>query len=233
MRSVETRSVPVVLTLPAEIGPANLTRVYDRLYAAFVSGGTVVIADLSATTFCDSPSLRRLIDGQRRAAAQNAQLRFVIPPGSRLRRLAQISHLDRAVQIYPSRGEASADGEVKQERPVSILRAVAGGGQADPLITLSGETDSTTAAELSQLIADQLPDGDPPRVAIRSAVSSTMARTASTCGSSIVCTAMKFGPITFQCTCLRVSARSLSEFNRSWSSLITRSALSFLIPGTV
>ena len=44
---------------------------------------------------------------------------------------------------------------------------------------------------------------------------------------------MKFGPVTFQCTCLRVRARSLSEFSRSCSSLMTRSALSFFIPGTV
>jgi hypothetical protein len=49
------------------------------------------------------------------------------------------------------------------------------------------------------------PGGDPPRMAIRSAMSSTMARTASTCGSSMVYTAMKFGPTTFQCTCLRVA----------------------------
>ena len=50
---------------------------------------------------------------------------------------------------------------------------------------------------------------------MRSAVSSTMTRTASTCGSSMVCTAMKFGPMTFQWTCLSVSARSLSESSRS------------------
>ena len=43
------------------------------------------------------------------------------------------------------------------------------------------------------------PDGEPPSAAMRSAVSSAIASTSSTCGSSISCTAMKFGPATFQC----------------------------------
>jgi hypothetical protein len=38
-----------------------------------------------------------------------------------------------------------------------------------------------------------VPTGEPPKAAIRSAVSSTISRTASTCGSSMVWTAMKFG----------------------------------------
>ena len=78
-----------------------------------------------------------------------------------------------------------------------------------------------------------MPTGDPPSAAIRSAISSTMARTASTCGSSIVWTAMKFGPVTFQCMCLRVRARSLRELSRSCSNAVTRLALSLFIPGTV
>ncbi len=51
---------------------------------------------------------------------------------------------------------------------------------------------------------------------MRSAVASTIARTASTCGSIISCTAMKCGPTTFQWMCLSVSCRSLSACSRSW-----------------
>src|SRR3954454_20110477 len=78
-----------------------------------------------------------------------------------------------------------------------------------------------------------VPLGDPPRVAIRSAVSSAIARTASTCGSIISCTAMKCGPTTFQCTCLRVRWRSLWACSRRCSRSITRTAFSLLMPGTV
>ena len=49
---------------------------------------------------------------------------------------------------------------------------------------------------------------------MRSAVSSTMARTASTCGSSISCTPMNAGPTTFQWMCFRVSWRSMRVTSR-------------------
>ena len=47
-------------------------------------------------------------------------------------------------------------------------------------------------------------------------VSSAIARTASTWGSIISCTAMKCGPTTFQWTCLRVRCRSLWACSRVW-----------------
>lgn len=68
---------------------------------------------------------------------------------------------------------------------------------------------------------------------MRSAVVSIISRTASTWGSSISWTAMKWGPTTFQWTCLSVSARSLSECSRMRSTSTTRTASSFDIPGTV
>src|ERR1700748_915801 len=73
--------------------------------------------------------------------------------------------------------------------------------------------------------------GGPPRGAIRSAVSSTMSRTESTCGSSMVWTAMKCGPTTFQWMCLRVRARSLSAFRRSCKIVATSDASLLPKPG--
>jgi anti-anti-sigma factor len=46
-----------------------------------------------------------------------------------------------------------------QEILVSTLRAAVEAREAGPLITLSGEADVTTAAELSELVAGQLADG--------------------------------------------------------------------------
>lgn len=42
---------------------------------------------------------------------------------------------------------------------MSVLHAVVAAGEAGPLITLSGETDVTTTAELTELVAGQLADG--------------------------------------------------------------------------
>ena len=67
-----------------------------------------MIADLTATWFCDCSSLRRLLAVQQRAASRGGQLRLVIPPGSPVRRVAGLTGLDGPLHIYPSVREASA-----------------------------------------------------------------------------------------------------------------------------
>jgi len=57
-------SVPArttVLTLPAEIDITNARRLRGEVGSALVSGATVVVADLTATTFCDSSGARILV----------------------------------------------------------------------------------------------------------------------------------------------------------------------------
>lgn len=98
----------VVVPLPAEIDLVNREHIYDQLYAAFVSGAAVVIVDFSATMFCDGSSLQRLLAVQERAAAHGSQLRLVIPPGSAVRRVADLLALDHQLLIYPSAREALA-----------------------------------------------------------------------------------------------------------------------------
>jgi anti-anti-sigma regulatory factor len=96
----------VVVPLPAEIDLVNREQLYDQIYAAFVSGAPVVVVDFSATRFCDGSSLQRLLAVQRRAAAYASQLRLVIPPGSAVRRVADLLALDQQPLIYPSTREA-------------------------------------------------------------------------------------------------------------------------------
>ena len=104
------------MRLPAEIDLTSRERAYDQLHAAFASGVAVVIADLSATTFCDCAAVRHLMTMSRRAAAQHAELRLVIPPGSPVLRLVQLMGLDLRVPVYPSAG-AAARGTVVWLRP--------------------------------------------------------------------------------------------------------------------
>lgn len=100
---------PVVVRLPAQIDPISRERAYDQLYAAFVSGAAVVIADLSATTSCDDAALRRLVTVQRRAAAEHGELRLVIPPGSPVRRLTKVVEIDPRIRLYLSPRAAEAE----------------------------------------------------------------------------------------------------------------------------
>jgi anti-anti-sigma regulatory factor len=108
MPGKENQRAPVVVRLPAEIDITSREQSYDRLYAALCSGAKVVIADFTATAFCDCGALRRLVSAQRRAAARDAQLRLVIRPGSAVSRIAALMEVDRMVPVYPSIGLAAA-----------------------------------------------------------------------------------------------------------------------------
>jgi len=103
----QAQRAPVIVALPAEIEPANQDRAFGRLYAAFTAGAAVVIADFTATTFCDFSSLRRLVAIQHRAAARGAQLRLAMPLGSPVRRMVQLTDLDHLLPDSPASGGRS------------------------------------------------------------------------------------------------------------------------------
>jgi anti-sigma B factor antagonist len=105
-----TQAEPVVVTLPAEIDMSNADTVEAQLRAACAPGVTVV-ADLSATTFCDSSGARALLTAHRQAAAGNARLRVAVPPGA-VRRMLALLTLDTILQVFPSVTEALAAGNL-------------------------------------------------------------------------------------------------------------------------
>jgi anti-anti-sigma factor len=94
-----------VITLPAEIDISNATDVKDRLTGALVPGAEAVIADLTATYFCDSSGLRVLANACKQAAANGIELRLAVPSAAVLRVIALIG-LDGYLAIYPSLGQA-------------------------------------------------------------------------------------------------------------------------------
>lgn len=101
-------ATPAVVSLPAEIDITNAGQVYDRLMAAAATGAPVVIADCTATVFCDVAGVRRLVMGHAQAAARGVQLRLVIAPGGLLRRLLELLGADSVLPVYPGVEEASA-----------------------------------------------------------------------------------------------------------------------------
>jgi anti-anti-sigma factor len=98
----------IVVPLAAEIDLTNCEQAYRELDAASACAAAVVIADFTATRFCDCASLRHLLAVQRRAGAQGGQLRVVIPPGSLVRRVADLIGLAGQLAVYSSVSEASA-----------------------------------------------------------------------------------------------------------------------------
>jgi len=98
------RTRPAVLTLPAEIDTCDARQLGQELGTALASA-TTVIADMTATTFCDCSGVRVLLLAQEQAAADGIELRLVVPSASVLRILALIG-ADRLLPIYPSLDDA-------------------------------------------------------------------------------------------------------------------------------
>lgn len=102
-----TSGPPIVITLPAEIDVTNADQVYDQLRASFAAGAATVIADLTATTFCDSRGIDRIITAWSNAEAGGCQLRLAVSPGGEVANLMELLGIGEALTLYPSVCEAA------------------------------------------------------------------------------------------------------------------------------
>jgi anti-sigma B factor antagonist len=92
--------MPVVVTLPAEIDFMNAAEVCDQICAVFRPGIAVVVADLTATTFCDTAGIRHLLLADERARAGQVELRFVVPAVGSVQRVLGLTGVDRVLAVY-------------------------------------------------------------------------------------------------------------------------------------
>jgi anti-anti-sigma factor len=99
----------VVIALPAEIDMANAGRAGQQLGSACTPRVRTVIADMTATTFCDSSGISMLVRAHKQAAANKTQLRLVVPSTTVLRTLTLVG-MDHLLPIYPSLSQALAAG---------------------------------------------------------------------------------------------------------------------------
>jgi anti-sigma B factor antagonist len=69
--------------------------------------GLLVVLDLSAVTFLDSTALGTIVGLLRRVREGGGQLRVVLPEGT-ARRIFEVTALERALDVWPSRAAATA-----------------------------------------------------------------------------------------------------------------------------
>jgi anti-anti-sigma factor len=100
---------PAVVVLPDEIDVLNADPAGERLVAAIVPGVAVVIADLTATVFCDCAGVRSLLLAHAKASASSAELRLVVRSRAVLRILALLG-ADQVLPVYPDLSAALAGG---------------------------------------------------------------------------------------------------------------------------
>jgi anti-sigma B factor antagonist len=99
--SVRWSGQTAVVRLPAEIDLTIADALREALLAVLNQGALGLIADMTATTFCDSAGINALVRAARRAAAGDATMRIAVtaPPVLRIFNLVGI---DRLIDIHPS-----------------------------------------------------------------------------------------------------------------------------------
>jgi anti-sigma B factor antagonist len=96
-----------IVTLPAEIDATNSGQVETDLVSACVPGTSVLVADLSGTTFCDSSGLRVLVRTDQFAESAGIEFRLVVTSAAVLRAL-ELTGLKETLRLYPSVEAASS-----------------------------------------------------------------------------------------------------------------------------
>jgi anti-sigma B factor antagonist len=94
-----------VAALAAEIDATNADEVRELLLTAVNQGATVLIADMSRTTFCDSAGMTSVVRAYRRANESGTKFRLVADSPSVLRVL-EITGIDRLIETYQTLDEA-------------------------------------------------------------------------------------------------------------------------------
>jgi len=97
-----TPATSAVVSMPGEIDATNASEILTLITAACGPGITVVIADLTATRFCDSAGLQQLLQAHRQAAAAGTQLRLAILPGGPVSRVIELTGINRYISVYPT-----------------------------------------------------------------------------------------------------------------------------------
>jgi anti-sigma B factor antagonist len=99
-----------VVGLPEEIDISNAAEMRRELLSIIDQGADLVIVDMGATTFCDSAGVGALVVARKHAVAARAALRLVVT-APQLRRIIELTGVDRLIRVYPTVAQALAEAE--------------------------------------------------------------------------------------------------------------------------
>jgi anti-sigma B factor antagonist len=100
---------PVIVTFPAEVDLTNSAAATADVFDA-LSSHSLVIVDMSGTTFCDSSGMRMLLVARNHAGVSGSVLRIVITPGSAVARSLTVLGMSSMLPIYDSLHDARQAG---------------------------------------------------------------------------------------------------------------------------
>lgn len=108
--AVERHDRRVVARLVGEVDVTNVGSVGEELIGAVPNDAHGLVVDLGATGYLDSAAIELLFDLSRRLRRRRQDLRLVVPEGSPLTRVLELTEVDTAAPLHQTLAEALADG---------------------------------------------------------------------------------------------------------------------------
>lgn len=111
-----------VVALPVHMDASSAGQIRGELLSVINGGATALIADMTATTWCDHAGADAVVRAFQRAVVSGTELRLVVT-AEQVSRMLGLSGLGKLVPIYPSLEAATA-----ASPPAEVLAVVAGPG---------------------------------------------------------------------------------------------------------
>lgn len=105
----QPRRGTVVMSVYGDLDLHTADELGDRLVSAVERGATSLVVDLTGVAFVDSQGLGALLRGTRRLGAGEGRFRLVVP-APEIRRVFEITSLDRVFPLDETRDQALARG---------------------------------------------------------------------------------------------------------------------------
>jgi LuxR family transcriptional regulator, maltose regulon positive regulatory protein len=123
-----------VVALPERMDASSAGQICEELLSVINGGATALVADMTATTWCDHAGADAVVGAFQRAVISGTELRLV-GTAEQVSQMLSLSGLDHLVPIYPSLAAATAASE-PAAAPAGVARPGPGGsrsgGEAPP-----------------------------------------------------------------------------------------------------
>jgi len=95
-----------VAAVEGEVDASNAGEVGDRLRMTLTNRSTVLVVDLTATTYIDSAGINMLYELTSELEHRQQRMRLVVPDASPISRMLSIAGLDAVVPVHETRPDA-------------------------------------------------------------------------------------------------------------------------------
>lgn len=103
---LDRRDGHLVGRISGEVDMSNAGYVREQLLTSMPNDALALVLDLTACRYLDSAAIEVVFDLSRRLGRRRQQLRVVVPPGSPLRRVIELTEVHTAAPVFESVEEA-------------------------------------------------------------------------------------------------------------------------------